>query len=385
MDVVDACLTRVERLQPRLNAFITVSADAARDAAQAAAAEIAAGRWRGVLHGVPVAVKDFYDTAGIRTTAGFEGFANRVPATDARVVERLRGAGAIVIGKTNMDALGMATTGLTSYFGPVKNPWSEDHIAGGSSCGSAVAVATGLCYATVDTDAVGSCRLPAACCGVVGFKGTYNLVSLDGILRGEPPPDEMIRWFSHVGLTTRCVADTVSVLEAVAERPPGAQLADAGPKGPVRIGVATNAKADTHVANAFATAVEVLRRAGHMLVNVEVPFAEPERGLQQIERDRQAISRELFADLDVVVLPTTATVVPDVAAAAKTQSALSAANTAFANYYGIPAISVPCGLDSGSLPMGFQIVGQPSEDATVLWVANQYEGMAGWRTRHPAL
>jgi aspartyl-tRNA(Asn)/glutamyl-tRNA(Gln) amidotransferase subunit A len=154
------------------------------------------------LHGVPVAVKDFYDTAGIKTTAAFEHFANRIPAKDADVVTKLKDAGAIVIGKTNMDTLGMGTTGLKSFYGPVKNPWNSDYIPGGSSSGSAVAVASGMCFATVDTDAIGSCRLPAACCGVVGFKGTYGLINTRGILAGEQPPDELVIWFSHAGVTT---------------------------------------------------------------------------------------------------------------------------------------------------------------------------------------
>src|SRR5262249_28974385 len=177
--------------------------ETARAAARAAESELKAGRWRGPLHGVPVAVKDFYDTAGIKTTAAFEGFVNRVPTKDAEVVSRLKDAGAILIGKTNMDTLGMATTGLSSFYGPVKNPWNAEYIAGGSSSGSAVAVATGMCYATIDTDAIGSCRLPAACCGVVGSKGTYGLISSEGILAGEPSPDDMIKWFSHPAVTAR--------------------------------------------------------------------------------------------------------------------------------------------------------------------------------------
>src|SRR5262249_8310528 len=193
----------------------TVAAETARAEARAAESEVMTGRWRGPLHGVPVAVKDFYDTAGIKTTAAFERFANRVPTRDADVVKRLRDAGAIVIGKTNMDTLGMATTGLTSFYGPVKNPWNTDYIAGGSSSGSAAAVASGMCYATVDTDAIGSCRLPAACCGVVGFKGTYGLISSQGILAGEAPPDELIVWFGHPGVTTRRVADTLLVVDAL--------------------------------------------------------------------------------------------------------------------------------------------------------------------------
>jgi aspartyl-tRNA(Asn)/glutamyl-tRNA(Gln) amidotransferase subunit A len=172
VEAVEACLVRIEALNSSLNAFITVLGNEARDQARAAEAEIKAGKWRGPLHGIPVAVKDFYDAEGVKTTAGFEHFKSRVASADAEAVKKLKQAGAIILGKTNMDALGMATTGLTSFFGPVRNPWNSNYVAGGSSAGSAAAVAAGLCYATVDTDAVGSVRLPAACCGIVGFKGS---------------------------------------------------------------------------------------------------------------------------------------------------------------------------------------------------------------------
>src|SRR5262245_25760996 len=256
--VVDACLERIEEFNPRLNAFITVT-DKARVAANAAESELKAGHWRGPLHGVPIALKDFYDTAGIKTTAAFERFANRIPMKDAEVVARLKEAGAIVIGKTNMDTLGMATTGIVSFFGPVTNPWNADCIPGGSSSGSAVAVASGMCYATVDTDAIGSCRLPAACCGVVGFKGTYGLISTQGILAGEAPPDEMIVWFSHAGVTTRRVADTALVVNALTPSPAlpkGTDLpAELNRTKRFVVGVAGNVKADAEVAQLFGRAV----------------------------------------------------------------------------------------------------------------------------------
>jgi len=175
VDVVGACLKRIEALNRELNAFITVLADRAIEQAKIAEAEIRSGDWRGPLHGIPVGIKDFYDTAGVKTTAAFEQFKDRVPARDAVGVARLKDAGAVIIGKTNMHELGMGTTSLVSYYGPVHNPWNRDYIAGGSSGGSAAAVACGMCYATLDTDAIGSCRLPASCCGVVGFKGTYGL------------------------------------------------------------------------------------------------------------------------------------------------------------------------------------------------------------------
>jgi aspartyl-tRNA(Asn)/glutamyl-tRNA(Gln) amidotransferase subunit A len=386
--LVDACLARIEALNPRLNAFITVTPDTARAAATVAQLEIDAGRWRGPLHGVPVAVKDFYDTAGIKTTAAFERFANRVPTKDADVIKRLKDAGAIVIGKTNMDTLGMATTGLMSFYGPVKNPWNSDYIPGGSSSGSAVAVASGMCYTTVDTDAIGSWRLPAACCGVVGFKGTYRLISTNGILAGEPPPDELIIRFSHPGLTTRRVADTALVVGVLQER----NLSQAGDFARqlnetkrLRVGIAKNFKAEPEIAAAFGAAVETIAGLGHIMKQTVVPFAGPSTGIRQIERDRKAIAQELFGEIDVVLLPTTATTVPLEANAAANPQALSASNTAFANYYGLPAMSVPCGFDSNGLPVGLQIVAGPSADLEVLTLGHQYERAGGWFNRHPTL
>jgi aspartyl-tRNA(Asn)/glutamyl-tRNA(Gln) amidotransferase subunit A len=331
---------------------------------------------------VPVAVKDFYDTAGIKTTAGFERFANRIPANDATVVTRLKRAGAIVIGKTNMDTLGMATTGLTSFYGPVSNPWNSEFIAGGSSSGSAVAVVTGMCYATVDTDAIGSCRLPAACCGIVGFKGTYGVISTEGILAGEAPPDETIRWFSHAGVTTRIVADTAILVDTLRERHATESFDVRGPTR-VRVGVATNFTADAEMTAAFRRAVDVVTGLGHPMTDAVVPFTGPSRGVDRIEQDRQAIAGELFREIDVLLLPTTTTAVPRVTIATRHPQALSSANTAFANYFGLPAISVPCGFDSNGLPLALQIVGKPSGDLDVLRFAHQYEQTAGWFTHHP--
>jgi aspartyl-tRNA(Asn)/glutamyl-tRNA(Gln) amidotransferase subunit A len=218
VELLKSFLERIGKLNPQLNAFITVASESALQGAESAAKEIREGKWRGPLHGLPIGIKDFYDTAGIRTTAAFEHFRNRVPGRDAACVEELKKAGAIIIGKTNMHTLGMGTTGLESCFGPVKNPWDAKYIPGGSSSGSAAAVASGLCYATIDTDAIGSCRLPAACCGVVGFKGTYGLIDMNGILAGEKPPDEEIVWMAHAGITARSVEDTAIILNVLAER-----------------------------------------------------------------------------------------------------------------------------------------------------------------------
>lgn len=384
VEVVEACLRRIDTLNPTLNAFVTVI-DNARDQASAAAAEIEAGKWRGPLHGVPVAVKDFYDTAGIRTTGGLENFRNRVPDNDAEVVRKLKRGGAIIVGKTNMDALGMATTGLTSCFGPVRNPWNHDYVPGGSSAGSACAVAAGLCYATVDTDAVGSVRLPAACCGVVGLKGSYGLISMKGIL-GDEPVDDFIRWMAHAGITTRSALDAALVLGALAA-PEDQDFASAVGKADrnVRVGVGRNVAPAAEVKQAFERAVAALASAGYEVSDVDVPFRElSQGGLEGIESDRADIGADAFTEADVIVLPTLETSVPSLAEASRdVKQGVSANMTAFANYYGLPAISVPCGFDRHGLPTGLQIVGRPGEERTVLNVAHRYEQAAKLGTRHP--
>jgi aspartyl-tRNA(Asn)/glutamyl-tRNA(Gln) amidotransferase subunit A len=385
-EVVDGCLERIEALNPKLNAFITVMADEAREAATAADAEIASGKWRGPLHGVPVGIKDFYDTAGTRTTAAFEHFENRVPAKDAAVVTRLKEAGAVIIGKTNMHILGMGTTGLESHFGPALNPWSAAYVPGGSSSGSAVAVSSGMCYATIDTDAIGSCRLPAACCGVVGFKGTYGLIDASGILEGEEGADDFILWMSHVGITTRSVGDTAVVLDAVADRnepattgyPDGLVAA-----GSLRVAGGTNFSADPEVMAAFESAVEVIENLGHAVGEATIPFGNPGGGLENIERDRKTIAEKVFGEFDLLLLPTIPTTVSTVRDATGNPQALSPENTVFANYYGLPAISVPCGFDANGLPMGLQMVAGPGDEASVLKVASRYQGETPWNTQHP--
>ena len=384
IEVVDACLKRIATLNPVLNVFITVMADVARNQAKEAEAEIKAGGWRGPLHGVPVAVKDFYDTAGVTTTAGFEQFKDRVPETDAEAVSRLRRAGAIVIGKTNMDALGMATTGLTSYFGPVRNPWNSDYVTGGSSAGSAAAVAAGLCFATLDTDAVGSVRLPAACCGVVGFKGSADLISLKGIL-GDQPPDDFVRWMAHAAVTTRSALDTALVLNAVTARDENFVAGVTEADTTVRIGAGNNFTADAEVKRAFDNVVVALRDAGYHIREAAVPFGDASQGsMANIEADRRGIAAEAFADVDVILLPTLDSTVPTVAeAATNPEQGVSAETTAFANYYSLPVASVPCGFDRHNMPIGLQIVGKPGDERTLLNVAHQYERVAKLGSMHP--
>jgi len=388
VEVVEACLARIEEMNPRLNAFITVLSEEARAQAKQADADMKAGRYLGPLHGIPVAIKDFYDTAHVRTTAAFEHFKHRVPKRDAEAVAALKDAGAIVVGKTNMHQLGSGTTGLESYFGPVRNPVNDAYIPGGSSSGSAAAVATGMCYATLDTDAIGSCRLPAACCGVAGFKPTFGAISTKGILEGEKT-DETILRFAHAGITTRSVDDTALVFDALADTDRRAAASEidrrGGPSGPpdkvaaatVRLGVADNFTADDEIAHAFENAVDIARTMGYPLVRAQAPFDMPKFGdLRTIDVDRKTIGERAFKEIDVLLLPTTATAVLTVESAKGKPQALSPANTMFANYFGLPAISVPCGFDSHGLPVSVQFVGRPWDEATALRVAGEFERRA---------
>ncbi len=210
VEVTRACLVRIEALNPLLNAFITVTAESALQEAHRAESELQQGVWRGPLHGVPIAVKDLFDTAGVRTTAGSALFKDRIPKEDAFVVERLRGAGAVILGKLNMHEFAFGpTTQATGYFGRVCNPWATERISGGSSGGSGAAVAAGLCYGALGSDTGGSIRQPASFCGIVGLKPTYGRVST----RGAIP----VSWSAdHIGPMTRGVLDAAIMLQAIA-------------------------------------------------------------------------------------------------------------------------------------------------------------------------
>ncbi len=204
--VTELALARIAALNPVLNAFITVTADQARAAAQRAEEELRRGEDRGLLHGIPIALKDLIDTAGVRTTCGGRILADHVPARNAPIVDRLEAAGAVLVGKTNL--LEFAYGIVHPDVGPTWNPWAPDRTAGGSSGGSAAAVAAGLCYAAVGTDTGGSIRIPAAYCGVAGLKPTYGLVSTQGIFP--------LSWsLDHAGPIARTSADAALLLQVL--------------------------------------------------------------------------------------------------------------------------------------------------------------------------
>ncbi|MBM4297104.1 MAG: amidase, partial [Deltaproteobacteria bacterium] len=276
-EAVDAALAQLERLESKLNAFVTVATDQARAAAKSADDEITRGNYRGALHGVPVTLKDLFYTAGMRTTAGSKILQDWIPEHDSALAERLRAAGAVIIGKTNLDEFGHGGTSTLSHFGPVHNPWNLDRIAGGSSGGSAAAVACGIGPISYGTETGSSVRRPASYCGVVGFKPTFGIISRFGSFRGAWSQD-------HAGLFARTVKDIVLGLDPVAgydprdpasvhqDTPAFTARLEADVKG-LRIGVLRKFLdgVQSDVRAAFAAAIKVFAGAGAEIVDVDVP------------------------------------------------------------------------------------------------------------------
>ncbi len=277
-ELVRTLLARIEALNPRINAFITVARDSALREAAVLDAEAAAGRFRGPLHGVPLAIKDNIDTAGIRTTVASLLFDDRVPAEDASVVARLRRAGAIILGKTNLHEFAMGGTSATSYFGPVHNPWNLERVPGGSSGGSAAALIAECVPGALGTDTGGSIRIPAAWCGVVGLKPTYGLVSLRGIF-------PLIDSLDHCGPMARSVEDAALLLTSMAgydaqdvasvEHAPEDYVEQMRqPVSGLRIGVPREPffdRLDTHTAAAIEVALDALRGMVKSVHDVHLP------------------------------------------------------------------------------------------------------------------
>src|SRR5438128_3560980 len=271
------CLQRIERLNSTLNAFITITAESARSQARQAEQDIQHGRWRGPLHGIPLALKDILDTAGVRTTAASALFKERIPAEDAEVVCRLKDAGAVLLGKQNLHEFAYGGSSIVSYNGAVRNAWNPAHITGGSSGGSATAVAAGLCYGAIGSDTGGSIREPAALCGVVGLKPTYGRVTTRGVIPLAPSLD-------HVGPIAWTVSDVAVILQAIAghdakdanstNTPAADYVAGLGedPKA-MRIGVPRNfffEDIDPEVASAVEQALSLLKTSAASIRELEL-------------------------------------------------------------------------------------------------------------------
>ena len=416
VELTQECLETIARLNPELNAFVTVTAESALQEAKTAEEEIAAGNWRGPLHGIPVGLKDLIDTAGVRTTAGSAVFKDRIPTKDAEVVKKLKAAGAVFLGKQNLHEFAYGGSSLISYFGPPRNPANPDFITGGSSGGSAAAVASGMCFAAIGTDTAGSVREPAALCGVVGLKPTYGLVSTAGII-------PLSRSLDHAGPITRTVVDSAILLDAITDPPTTSrkiikvgienfmvgiprkyffddldpEVAAAVEKAIAQIeamaagihdlDLPVDADRTLQAAEAYAYhrervasspelyQPETLRR---IRTGENVSESEYQKALENLQQSRGEIA-EKFEEVDVVVMPTTPIPAPRIADLMKDPSLLRPAellllrNTRPVNVWGLPAISVPCGFTSQGLPIGLQIVGPPGGEAKVLRAANAYE------------
>jgi aspartyl-tRNA(Asn)/glutamyl-tRNA(Gln) amidotransferase subunit A len=438
VDLATACLDRIERLNPLLNAFITVTGENAMAQARVAEDEIQRGQWRGPLHGIPVGLKDLIDTAGIRTTCGSALFADRVPTEDAFVAQRLKRAGAVLIGKQNLQEFAYGGTSASSHYGAVHNPWNPKHIAGGSSGGSAAAVAAGMCFGAIGSDTGGSIREPAAFCGIVGLKPTYGRVSTRGVFP--------LSWsLDHVGPICRSVRDTALMLEAIAgydaldptcvDWPTEEYGKALSAKTDFRIGVARQpffADLDRDIELAIEEAIEVIRRMSHMssqVIEVDLPpvptsVQAPEvyavhkdyyansPGLYRpwmrerlaqaaaadtsayvedrfaLERVRRTVN-DVFAQVDLLISPTTP-VPPITIEEASNMSPAPAGeiwlrNTRPFNAYGLPTISIPCGFTSAGLPIGLQIAGPRFGEGRVLAFAHAFEQGTDWHKRAPTL
>lgn len=433
-----AFLDRIASLDEHLNCFITLDERGALQAAQNAQEEIQKGYYRGPLHGIPIALKDLYETEGLRTTAGSKFFEEYIPSQDAFTVQKLKTAGAILLGKLNMHEIALGVTNVNPHFGACHNPWDLERISGGSSGGSAAALAARLCLGSLGSDTGGSIRIPASLCGIVGLKPTYGRVSLRGVIP--------LSWnLDHAGPMARCVRDVALILEEIAgydsqdpysvDMPPEHYLEaiDAGVRG-WRVALASDEffehtdpevwKAVQRAANVFeelganveAVAFPGAREAaqanglmtpsdaaafhGERLAKNSEMFGDDVRQRLQtgaaytsseyiLARRTQSLMRRKFAsffkDFELLLAPATAITAPPIEGPDAIEQARRLTRfTAPFNLSGLPATSIPCGFNTQGLPIGLQIIAAPWTEARLLQAAYAYEQATDWHTRRPA-
>ena len=418
--VVEGCLQRIAERNPTLNAFITVFHDEALEQARAADREIAAGRHRGPLHGVPISLKDLFDVRGTVTTAASRVRQAHVANRDAPAVAVLRQAGAVIVGKTNLHEFALGTTNEDSAFGPARHPLDPSRSPGGSSGGSAAAVADGMCIASIGSDTGGSIRIPAAACGLVGLKPTYGELSTDGVVPLSPTLD-------HIGPICRTVEDAAIIYNTM--RGDVARTDSARDSPPLRLAIPRHyflATLDAQVAAGFEAACERLREAGATLTDVSIPHAgdvpaiylhivlseaaayhantlerRPEDYTANVRmrlemgryilgedfaralRGRDLIRREVDAALegvDSLFLPALAIPAPKIGvptvridgAEEPVRNIMLRCTQAF-NVSGHPAVALPCGSTTEGLPIGAQMVGTYGDTTRLLHTAAAVE------------
>ena len=430
-DLASNCYRQIERLNPTLNAFITVIPPEPNSFPQSGSMP---------LQGIPIAVKDLYDTKGVRTTNGTKFFADHIPTEDAFVVQKIKKAGGQIIGKTNTHEIALGVTNNNPHFGACKNPWDITRTPGGSSGGSAVAVATGMAMAAIGTDTGGSIRIPAALCGVVGLKPTYGRVSLRGILP--------LSWnLDHAGPITRKVEDAALMLQVMGgydEQDPtcmktlpgdySSHLMDSMVERKIALAVGSfiEETSDPQVLESIRKAAKVLEELGVIITELNVDFLKEAALANSLmtQADGAAFHRErmkehpdwfgadvrqrletgaaftsseyafarrtqvetrrrcelLFDQFDMLILPTT----PITAPVLEGENAVERARqltrfTSPFNLTGLPALTVPCGFSQEELPIGLQIVSRPWNEAGVLRTGYAYQQATSWHKMKPKI
>ena len=444
VEVAHAFLERASELEPRLNSFITLLPDQALEAARRAEREIQAGHYRGLFHGIPVGLKDVFHTQGVRTTSGSAIYREYVPAIDCTAAQRLKAAGSYIIGKLNTSEFAHDPTGSNPHYGPARNPWDVGRMTGGSSSGSASAVASGQCPLTLGSDSGGSIRIPASLCGVVGYKPTYGLVSRYGITSGPWTLDHagpLARTVEDVALAMNVLAghDTLDPTSARVPIPDYTEALTSGVRG-LRLGVPREYVwdvMDPDVRGAVQKAIGQMERLGAVVEEVSMPLLRaasfalltllsvdqasyhrelllkrgaeydpqvrlwievglfvPSASYIKAMRARTLICREfhnVFQQVDLLVMPTTPIPAPtlgqkEVQLGTGMRGVVNVIGrlTRPFNLTGSPAITVPCGLTSQGMPVGLQIAGPRFKDALVLQTAHAYQQATEWHMRRPS-
>lgn len=435
-DLAEACFRQIERLNPTLNAFITVIAPQDALDAQLPGNNSPASQ---ALRGIPIALKDLFDTAGVRTTAGSIFFEENIPEQDAFVVEKLKQAGILLMGKTNTHEIALGVTGDNPHYGTARNPWDTTRVPGGSSAGSAIAVATGMALGALGTDTGGSIRIPASLCGVVGLKPTFGRVSLRGVFP--------LSWnLDHVGPLTKCVKDAALMLQVISVYDPLdpasikmltsdylGHLQDGVNKKKIALAVGEFIEAsDPEVLGAVQQSAKVFESLGCKVQEVNVSWlreAARANGLMTqsdgaaFHRERLAEHPEMFGEdvrrrlesgaqtslteyilarrtqaeikkrfeqffesYDFLILPTTPIAAPTIEGNdAVEQAGRLTRFTAPFNLAGLPALSLPCGFTKEGLPIGLQIVSRAWAEAKVLTLGHAFEQATKWHKQLPTL
>jgi aspartyl-tRNA(Asn)/glutamyl-tRNA(Gln) amidotransferase subunit A len=443
VELTKSALARIEELNPRLNAFLTITAERALREARAAEREIARGRYRGLLHGIPIALKDNIQTAGIRTTAGSRILADFIPRADADVAAKLSRAGAVLLGKTNLHEFAYGVTTENPHYGATRNPWNLERIPGGSSGGSAAAVAAGLCFASVGTDTGGSIRIPSALCGVVGLKPNFGRVSCRGII-------PLAVTLDHAGPIVRSVADAAILLDVISSESRGAfyrtlptsrkrftrrerfrigwprqyffervddevrRAIESAAKGLENLGARIEEVSLRHLEEAsepstqiaLAEALEYHESQGYFPGRASEYGADVRKRLemgsavravdylraQQARERLRSDFRAAFERVGAIIAPSVPIAAPKIGEDAvkiggETQSvrgALVRMNRP-ANITGFPSLSVPCGFSRAGLPIGLALLGPEWGEAELLKIALAYEQATEWHKCRPPL